>query len=94
VTKSQFFQYCNTSTMPLRVSVRNIYRESEAAVFLNGLWHKGSVVDIQLYCPTPGRQWEFRATRESSLEKSRAKFQRWLDEFHESKKVSAKVARQ
>lgn len=85
MTKASFIRYCETSTMPPRVTVRGIYRERESAVFLTGLWANGAVVDVQLYQPTPGRQWEHRHTRDASLKKAEAKFQRWLDEWQSNK---------
>jgi hypothetical protein len=87
MTKAEFFKYCaraeQRAKYPLRIEVGRIYREPEYAVFLYGLWANGSISNVQLYHPMPGRQWQHSKYIGARLacESAATKLRRWLEEW-------------
>lgn len=91
MTKVEFFRRCSsaqqTTKYPLQVVINSVPRESEHAVYLHGYWCNGAFSSVMLYRPTPGRQWQMRDKQpwEPACEKAKAKFERWLQEWHHVK---------
>lgn len=84
MTKAEFFKYCAKNEREdkrIQIRVRSVHRSFDKAVFLDGLWCNGSIVDIVLYTPLAGRQWSQYQLVEKRLEQAKKKFHCWLVEF-------------